>query len=56
MPIGTIVYCIYTGMTGKNATIFANYFNADMCKSWGKFVFTTKEEAEKKLKEMKKNA
>lgn len=56
VPIGTIVYCIYTGMTGKNATIFANYFNADMCKSWGKFVFTTKEEAEKKLKEMKKNA
>ena len=56
VPIGTIVYCIYTGMTGKNASIFANYFNADMCKSWGKFVFTTKEEAEKKLKEMKKNA
>lgn len=56
VPIGTIVYCIYAGMTGKNATIFADYFNADMRKSWGKFVFATKEEAEKKLKEMKKNA
>lgn len=55
VPIGKIVYCIYTGMTGKNATIFADYFNADMCKSWGKFVFSTKEEAEKKLEEMKKN-
>lgn len=55
VSIGTIVYCIYTGITGKNASIFANYFNADMCKSWGKFVFATKEEAEKKLKEMKKN-
>lgn len=55
VSIGTIVYCIYTGMTGKNATIFADYFNADMCKSWGKFVFATKEEAEKKLEEMKKN-
>ena len=40
VPIGTIVYCIYTGMTGKNATIFADYFNADMCKSWGKFVLS----------------
>lgn len=56
VPIGAIVYCIYTGMTDKNATIFADYFNTDMCKSWGKFVFSTKEEAEKKLKEMKKNA
>lgn len=56
VPIGTIVYCIYTGMTGKNATIFADYFNTDMCKSWGRFVFATKEEAEKKLKEMKNNA
>lgn len=56
VPIGTIVYCIYTGITDKNATIFADYFNADMCKSWGKFVFATKEEAEKKLKEMKNNA
>ena len=55
VSIGTIVYCIYTGMTGKNATIFADYFNADMCKSWGKFVFATKEEAKKKLEEMKKN-
>ena len=53
MPIGKIVYCIYTGMTGKNATIFSDYFNADMCKSWGKFVFATKEEAEKKLEELK---
>lgn len=55
VPIGKIVYCIYAGMTSKNATIFADYFNADMCKSWGKFVFATKEEAEKKLKEIKKN-
>lgn len=56
VPIGKIVYCIYAGMTGKNATIFADYFNVDMCKSWGKFVFATKEEAEKKLKEIKNNA
>lgn len=55
VPIGAIVYCIYTGMTGKNATIFADYFNADMCKSWGKFVFATKEEARKKMEEIKKN-
>lgn len=55
VPIGKIVYCIYASMTGKNATIFADYFNADMCKSWGKFVFATKEEAEKKLEEIKKN-
>lgn len=53
VPIGKIVYCIYASMTGKNATIFADYFNADMCKSWGKFVFATKEEAEKKLEELK---
>ena len=52
VPIGTIVYCIYTSTTGKNATIFTDHFNADMCKQWGKFVFATKEEAEKKLKEM----
>ena len=56
VPIGKIVYCIYAGMSGKNATIFADYFNVDMCKSWGKFVFATKEEAEKKLKEIKNNA
>ena len=52
VPIGTIVYCIYTSTTGKNATIFTDHFNADMCKQWGKCVFATKEEAEKKLKEM----
>ena len=52
VPIGTIVYCIYTSMTGKNATIFTDHFNADMCKQCGKFVFATEEEAEKKLKEM----
>ena len=52
VPIGTIVYCIYTSITGKNATIFTDHFNADMCKQWGKFVFATKEEAEEKLKEM----
>lgn len=56
VPIGKIVYCIYAGVTGKNATIFADYFNADMCKSWGKFVFSTKGEAEEKLEKMKKNA
>lgn len=52
VPIGTIVYCIYTSMTGKNATILADRFTVDMCKPWGTFVFATKEEAEKKLKEM----
>lgn len=52
VPIGTIVYCIYTSMTGKNATIFTDHFNADMCKPWGTFVFATEDEAEKKLKEM----
>ena len=54
VPIGTIVYCIYTSMTGKNATILADRFTVDMCKPWGTFVFATKEEAEKKLEEMKK--
>ena len=52
VPIGTIVYCIYTSMTGKNATILADRFTVDMCKSWGMFVFATEEEAKKKLKEM----
>lgn len=55
VPIGTIVYCIYTSMTGKNATILADRFTVDMCKPWGTFVFATKEEAEKKLEETKKN-
>ena len=31
VPIGTIVYCIYTSMTGKNATIFTL-----VCKKCGK--------------------
>lgn len=53
VPIGTIVYCIYTSMTGKNATILADRFTVDMCKPWGTFVFATKEEAEKKLEEIK---
>lgn len=53
VPIGTIVYCIYTSMTGKNATILADRFTVDMCNPWGTFVFATKEEAEKKLEEMK---
>lgn len=53
VPIGTIVYCIYTSMTGKNATILADRFTVDMCKPWGTFAFATKEEAEKKLEEMK---
>ena len=52
VPIGTI-YCIYTSMTGKNATILADRFTVDMCKPWGTFVFATKEEAEKKLEEIK---
>ena len=52
VPIGTIVYCIYTSMTGKNATILADRFTVDMCKLWGTFIFVTEEEAEKKLKEM----
>ena len=52
VPIGTIVYCIYTSMTGKNATILADRFTVDMCKPWGTFIFATEEEAEKKLKEM----
>ena len=50
--IGTIVYCIYTSMTGKNATILADRFTVDMCKPWGTFVFATEDEAKKKLKEM----
>ena len=53
VPIGTIVYCIHTSMTGKNATILADRFTVDMCKPWGTFVFATEEEAEKKLEEMK---
>lgn len=52
VPIGTIVYCIYTSMTGKNTNILSDRFTVDMCKHWGTFVFATEEEAEKKLKEM----
>ena len=52
VPIGTIVYCIYTSMTGKNATILADRFTVDMCKLWGTFIFAIEDEAEKKLKEM----
>ena len=52
VPIGTIVYCIYTSMTGKNETVLADRFTVDMCKPWGTFVLAAEEEAEKKLKEM----
>ena len=41
VPIGTIVYCIYTSMTGKNATILSDRFTVDMCKPWGTFIFAT---------------
>ena len=41
VPIGTIVYCIYTSMTGNNATILADRFTVDMCKPWGTFIFAT---------------
>jgi len=53
VPIGTIVYCIYTSMTGKNATIFSNRFNAEMRNVWGISVFATKEEAENRLEELR---
>nr|WP_297940419.1 hypothetical protein [uncultured Lachnoclostridium sp.] len=53
VPLGTIVYCIYTSMTGKNATIFSNCFNAEMRNVWGISVFATKEEAENRLEELR---
>ena len=53
VPLETMVYCIYTSITGNNSTIFSNRFNAEMCNVWGISVFATKEEADKRLKELK---
>ena len=52
-PIGTTVWCIMTGMTGKHPILFAQEFELGMVEHFGKAVFLTKEEAEQKLAEMK---
>lgn len=51
-PIGTEVWTIMCGMTGKHPTLFKQYFELSMLQYWGKAVFLTQAEAEQKLKEI----
>ena len=50
--VGTEVWTIMRGMTGKHPILFKQYFELSMLQYWGKAVFLTKAEAEQKLKEM----
>lgn len=50
--VGTPVWTIMCGMTGKNPTLFRLEFELSMLKYWGISVFLTREEAEAKLKEL----
>ena len=53
--VGEEIYAIYTGSTGKNPTIMRTSFDYGLIPYFGKSVFLSYEEAEKALKEMKKN-
>ena len=50
--VGTEVWTIMCGMTGKHPILFKQYFELSMLQYWGKAVFLTQAEAEQKLKEM----
>ena len=52
--VGTKVWTIMTGMTGKHPMLFRQEFEVSMLDHWGKAVFLTKAEAEKALAEMEK--
>lgn len=53
--VGTEVWTIMCGMTGKHPILFKQYFELSMLQYWGKAVFLTKAEAEQKLKEMERD-
>ena len=53
-PIGTEVWTIMCGMTGKHPTLFKQSFEYSMIEHFGKAVFLTKEEAQNKIEEMSK--
>lgn len=51
-PIGTEVWTIMCGMTGKHPTLFKQSFEYSMIEHFGKAVFLTKEEAQQRMKEI----
>ena len=53
-PIGTEVWTIMCGMTGKHPTLFKQSFEYSMIEHFGKAVFLTKDEAQNKKEEMSK--
>ena len=50
--IGTEVWTIMCGMTGKHPTLFKQSFEYSMIEHFGKAVFLTKEEAQQKMNEI----
>lgn len=52
--VGTPVYCICTSIKGTNPFVSSENFTLSMVEHVGNSVFLTKEEAEDKVKEMKK--
>lgn len=54
VPLGSKVYWIST-RDKQNPIIFENFFTLGILYFWNSTVFATREEAEKKLEEMKKN-
>lgn len=54
VPLGSKVYWIST-RDKQNPIIFEKFFTLGMLYFWNSTVFATREEAEKKLEEMKKN-
>lgn len=53
-PIGTEVWTIMCGMTGKHPALFKQSFEYSMIEHFGKAVFLTKDEAQNKIEEMSK--
>ena len=47
--VGDTVYCIMTGLSYKNPSIFKMKFDYELMKHFGKRVFLTREEAEAAL-------
>ena len=52
-PIGTEVWTIMVGMTGKHPILFKQEFEYSMVEHFGKSVFLTKEEAEVALEKLR---